>query len=82
MIQGKGRNKFRYILGNSLKKNFRTRGIDERDHHYEFGQLETDADILKECSLHSAEQDLLRKVSPELDPKIRLDTKKGLLLVS
>jgi hypothetical protein len=28
--------------------------------------------------LHSAERDYLRKVSPELDPKILLDTKKGL----
>ena len=33
---------------------------------------------LKECPLHPAERDLLRKVSPELDPKILLDTKKGL----
>ena len=31
-----------------------------------------------ECPLHPAERDLLRKVSPELDPKILLDTKKGL----
>jgi hypothetical protein len=28
--------------------------------------------------LHSAERDYLRKVSPELDPKILLDTKKSL----
>jgi hypothetical protein len=33
--------------------------------------------VLKECPLHSAERDYLRKVSPELDPKI-LFTKKGL----
>jgi hypothetical protein len=42
------------------------------------GQLETVEHILKECPLHSAERDYLRKVSPELDPKILLDTKKGL----
>ena len=61
-----------------LGKYFRTRGIDERDHNCECGQLETVEHVLKECPLHPAERDLLRKVSPELDPKILLDTKKGL----
>ena len=51
---------------------------DERDHKCECGQLETVEHVLKECPLHPAERDLLRKVSPELDPKILLDTKKGL----
>ena len=51
---------------------------DERDHNCECGQLETVEHVLKECPLHPAERDLLRKVSPELDPKILLDTKKGL----
>ena len=32
--------------------------------------------------LHPAEWDLLRKVSPELDPRILLDTKKGLGVVA
>ena len=54
------------------------RGIDERDHNCECGQLETVEHVLKECPLHPAERDLLRKVSPELDSKILLDTKKGL----
>ena len=61
-----------------LGKYFRTRGIDERDHNCKCGQLETVEHVLKECPLHPAERDLLRKVSPELDPKILLDTKKGL----
>ena len=61
-----------------LGKYFRTRGIDERDHNCECGQLEIVEHVLKECPLHPAERDLLRKVSPELDPKILLDTKKGL----
>ena len=61
-----------------LGKYFRTRGIDERDHNCECGQLETVEHVLKECPLHPAERDLLRKVSPELDPKILVDTKKGL----
>jgi hypothetical protein len=53
------------------------RCINERNHYYECGQLETVEHVLKECPLHSAERDYLRKVSPELDPKILLDTKKG-----
>ena len=32
----------------------------------------------QECTLHPAEREVLRKVSPELDLKILLDTKKGL----
>ena len=62
----------------ALGKYFRTRDIDERDHNCECGQLETVEHVLKACPLHPAERDLLRKVSPELDPKILLDTKKGL----
>ena len=61
-----------------LGKYFRTRGIDERDHNCECGQLETVEHVLKECPLHPAARDLLGKVPPELDPKILLDTKKGL----
>ena len=34
--------------------------------------------ILKECPLDPAERDLLKKVFPELDPKIFFDTKKSL----
>ena len=48
---------------------------DERDHNCECGQLETVEDVLKESPQHPAERDLLRKVSPELDPRILLDTK-------
>ena len=40
--------------------------------------LETVEHILKECPLHPVEREVLRKVSPELDLKILLDTKKGL----
>jgi hypothetical protein len=61
-----------------LGKYFQMRCISERNHYCECGQLETVEHILKECPLHSAERDYLRKVSPELDPKILLDTKKGL----
>jgi hypothetical protein len=61
-----------------LGKYFQMRCINERNHYCECGQLETVEHVLKECSLHSAERDYLRKVSPELDPKILLDTKKGL----
>ena len=42
------------------------------------GQLETVEHILKECPLHPLEREVLRKVSPELDLKILLDTKKAL----
>ena len=61
-----------------LGKYFRARGIDERDHNCKCGQLETVEHVLKGCPLHSAKRDLLRKVSPELHPRILLDTKKGL----
>jgi hypothetical protein len=61
-----------------LGKYFQMRCINERNHYCECGQLETVDHVLKECPLHSAERDYLRKVSPELDPKILLDTKKGL----
>ena len=61
-----------------LGKYFRTRGIDERDHNCECGQLETVEHVFKKCPLHPEERDLLRKVSPELDFKILLDTKKSL----
>ena len=64
-----------------LGKYFRTRGIDERDHNCEYGQLETVEHVFKECPLLPAERDLLRKVSPELDSKILLETKKGLSAV-
>ena len=49
-----------------LGKYFRTGGIYVRDHNCECGQLETVEHVLKECPLHLAERDLLRKVSPEL----------------
>jgi len=65
-----------------LGKYFRTRGIDERDHNCECGQRETVEHVLKECPLHPAERDLLRNISPELDPRILLDTKKGLGVVA
>ena len=55
--------------------------IDERDHHCECGQLETVEHVLREFPLHPAERDLLRKVSPELNLKILLDTKKSLDVV-
>jgi hypothetical protein len=80
----------------ALGKYFQMRCINERNHYCECDQLETVEHVLKECPLHSAERDYLRKVSPELDPKITdylskktdylsisdpkilLDTKKGL----
>jgi len=61
-----------------LGKYFRTRGIDERNRNCECGQLETVEHVLKECPLQPAERYLLRKVFPELDTKILLDTNKGL----
>jgi hypothetical protein len=42
------------------------------------GQLETVEHVLKECPLHSAELDYLKKVSPELNPKTFLGIKKNL----
>jgi hypothetical protein len=62
----------------ALGKYFQMRCINERNHNCECGQLETVEHVLKECPLHSAERDYLKKVSPELDSKIFLDTKKGL----
>ena len=59
-------------------KYFQMRSITERDHNCECGQLETVEHVLKECPLHPEERAILRKVSPELDPKVLLDTKKGL----
>ena len=44
----------------------------------ECDQLETVEHILKECSLHSVERELFRKISPECDPRILFDTKKSL----
>ena len=61
-----------------LGKYFQKRGIKERSHNCECGQLETVEHILKGCPLHPAERDLLRKVSLELDSKILVDIKKGL----
>jgi hypothetical protein len=62
----------------ALGKYFQMKCINERNHYCEYDPLETVEHVLKECPLHSAERDYLRKVSPELDPKILLDTKKGL----
>jgi hypothetical protein len=45
------------------------RCINERNHYCQCGQLETVEHVLKECPLHSAERDYLRKVSSELDTK-------------
>ena len=39
--------------------------------------METVKYVLKKCPLHFVEREVLRKVPPELDPKILLDTKKG-----
>jgi hypothetical protein len=62
----------------ALGKYFQMRCVNERNHYCKCGQLETVEHVLKECPLHFAERDYLRKVSPELDPKILFDTKKGL----
>jgi hypothetical protein len=62
----------------ALEKYFQMRYINEQNHYCECGQLKTVEHGLNECPLHPAERDHLRKVSPELDPKILLDTKKGL----
>jgi len=61
-----------------LGKYFQTRGIKQRKHNCKCSQLETVEHVLKECPLHPTERNLLRKVFPELDLKILLDTKKGL----
>jgi hypothetical protein len=68
-------------LYGALGKYFQMRCINERDHYCECGQLETVEHVLKECPLHSAERDYLRKVSPELDSKILLDTKVSIYWV-
>jgi hypothetical protein len=57
-------------LGSYFEKRF----IAERSHYCECGQLETVERILR----HSTERSCLRKVSPELDLQVLLDTKKGL----
>jgi hypothetical protein len=62
----------------TLGKYFQMRCINERNHYCECGQLETVEHVFKECPLYSAERDYLRKVSPELDPKILLNYKKAL----
>ena len=54
------------------------RYISDQSHYGECDQLETVEHTLNECCLHFAERKLLRKVFPKLDPKILLDTKKGL----
>ena len=62
----------------ALGKYFQTRCITERDYNCECGQLETVEHVLKECPLHPVERSFLSKVSPELDLRVLLDTKKGL----
>jgi hypothetical protein len=61
-----------------LGKYFQMRCINEQNHYCECGQLETVEHVLKECPLHSAERDYLRKVSPKLGLQILLGTKKDL----
>jgi hypothetical protein len=62
----------------ALGKYFQIMCINEQNHYCKCGQLETVEHVLKECPLHSAERNYLRIVTPEPDPKILLDTKKGL----
>ena len=57
-------------------KNFPLRWTGEGNHYCECGQLETVEHVLNECLLDDSERDFLRKVSPELDPRI-IDTKRG-----
>jgi hypothetical protein len=66
----------------ALGKYFQMRYTNEQNHYYEYGPLETVEHILRDCALHPTERDYLRKVSPELDPKILLNTKKGLEAVA
>jgi hypothetical protein len=61
-------------LGNYLKKSL----IAEKSHYCKCGQLETVEHILRDCAQHPLECSCLRKVSPELDLHVLLDTKKGL----
>lgn len=60
-----------------LEKYFQIRYTNEQNHYGESSQLETVEHVLKECSLHPAEWDLLKKVSLELGYKILLGTKKS-----
>jgi hypothetical protein len=62
----------------ALEKYFQMRCISEQSYYCECGQLETVEHVFKECPLHPAERNYLKKVSPELDPKILLNNKKGL----
>jgi hypothetical protein len=41
-------------------------------------KTETVENILRDCAPHPKERSCLRKVSPELDLQVLLDTKKGL----
>lgn len=55
--------------------------IKKQDNYSGCGQLETIEHVLKECPLYPTEQQYLRKVAPELDPRISLDTKKNLVTI-
>jgi hypothetical protein len=57
---------------------FNKKFIAERSHYCECGQFETVEHILRDCALHPIERSCLRKVSPELDFQVLLDTKRGL----
>lgn len=49
------------------------RCIKEQSHYRECSQLETVEHVIKKCFWRPKERDLLRKVSPELDPKFLFD---------
>lgn len=65
-----------------LGRYFQTRCINERNHYYEIGQLETVEHILKEYHLQLAERDLSRKIFLEIDLEIILYAKKDLGVVA
>jgi hypothetical protein len=61
-------------LGSYFKKRF----IAERSCYCECDQLETVEHILRGCALHPTKRSCLKKVFPDLDLQVLLDTKKGL----
>lgn len=61
-----------------LGKYFRTRDIDERNNNCKYGQLETVYHVLDKSRSAEYKGHSLKKVFPELDLRILLDTKKGL----
>lgn len=64
-----------------LEKYFQTKCINRRNYYCGCGQLKTVEHVLKEDPLYFSKRDFVRKVFFEVDTKIFLDTKKGLVAI-